>query len=41
MDGFTTKKHREYISLYYNNSFVGNFDNYQEIREAKVETMMA
>ena len=34
-DIFTTKQHRDYISLYLLGEFIGNFDSWKEVEEEK------
>ena len=36
---FTTKQHNGYIELFYNGKFAGNYDNDNEIEEAKREIL--
>lgn len=36
---FTTEDHPYYITLYFLGNFVGNYDNWEEIREAKKEIL--
>lgn len=38
-DIFTTKEHKDYITLYLMGKFIGNFDNWNEIEEAKHEIL--
>ena len=38
-DIFTTKEHRNYISLFFLGEFIGNFDSWNEIENAKREVL--
>lgn len=38
-DIFTVKYHRHYITLFFMGQFIGNYDNWNEIEQAKQEIL--
>ena len=38
-DIFTIKHNKDYMTLYFLGQFVGNFDNWNEVEEAKQEIL--
>ncbi len=38
-DIFTVKYHKDYITLFFLGKFIGNYDNWNEVEEAKREIL--
>lgn len=38
-DIFTIKYHKDYMTLYFMGQFIGNYDNWNEVEEAKREIL--